>query len=53
MPGATGTIAARTIARAAPDGYTVMISSVSTHSANAYLYNISAMIRSPTSRRSR
>jgi tripartite-type tricarboxylate transporter receptor subunit TctC len=39
MPGATGAIAARAIARAAPDGYTVMISSVSTHSANAYLYN--------------
>ena len=39
MPGATGAIAARTIARAAPDGYTLMISSVSTHSANAYLYS--------------
>ena len=39
MPGATGAIAARAIARAAPDGYTLMISSVSTHSANAYLYN--------------
>jgi tripartite-type tricarboxylate transporter receptor subunit TctC len=39
MPGATGAIAARTVARAAPDGYTLMISSVSTHSANAYLYN--------------
>jgi len=39
MPGATGAIAARAIARAAPDGYTIMISSVSTHSANAYLYN--------------
>jgi tripartite-type tricarboxylate transporter receptor subunit TctC len=38
MPGATGAIAARTVARAAPDGYTLMISSVSTHSANAYLY---------------
>jgi tripartite-type tricarboxylate transporter receptor subunit TctC len=38
MPGATGAIAARTIARAAPDGYTLMISSVSTHSANAWLY---------------
>ena len=32
-------IAARAIARAAPDGYTLMISSVSTHSANVYLYN--------------
>jgi tripartite-type tricarboxylate transporter receptor subunit TctC len=39
MPGATGAVAARTIARAAPDGYTLMISSVSTHSANAWLYN--------------
>jgi tripartite-type tricarboxylate transporter receptor subunit TctC len=39
MPGATGAIAARTIARATPDGYTLMISSVSTHSANPYLYN--------------
>jgi len=39
IPGATGAIAARTLARAAPDGYTLMISSVSTHSANAYLYN--------------
>lgn len=39
MPGATGAIAARTLARAAPDGYTLMISTVSTHSANPYLYN--------------
>ena len=39
IPGATGAIAARTLARAAADGYTLMISSVSTHSANAYLYN--------------
>lgn len=39
MPGATGAIAARTIARAAPDGYTLMISSVSTHSANPHLYS--------------
>jgi tripartite-type tricarboxylate transporter receptor subunit TctC len=39
MPGATGAIAARAIARAAPDGYTLMISTISTHSANAHLYN--------------
>jgi tripartite-type tricarboxylate transporter receptor subunit TctC len=39
MPGATGAIAARAVARAAPDGYTLLISSVSTHSANAWLYN--------------
>ena len=39
MPGATGAIAARTIARATPDGYTLMISTISTHSANPHLYN--------------
>jgi tripartite-type tricarboxylate transporter receptor subunit TctC len=39
MPGATGAIAARATAKAAPDGYTLMISSISTHSANPYLYN--------------
>jgi tripartite-type tricarboxylate transporter receptor subunit TctC len=39
MTGATGAIAARVVARAAPDGYTLMISSISTHSANPYLYN--------------
>jgi len=39
MVGATGTIASRATARAAPDGYTIMFSTNSTHSANAYLYN--------------
>src|SRR5436305_5504185 len=39
MPGATGAIAARTIARAAPDRYTLMLRSISTHSAHPYPYN--------------
>src|SRR3982750_920102 len=39
MPGATGSIAARSVAKAPPDGYTLLLSSVSTHSANVYLYN--------------
>jgi tripartite-type tricarboxylate transporter receptor subunit TctC len=39
MPGATGMIASRATTRAAPDGYTIMFSTNSTHSANAYLYN--------------
>jgi tripartite-type tricarboxylate transporter receptor subunit TctC len=38
MVGATGTIASRATAKAAPDGYTIMFSTNSTHSANAYLY---------------
>ena len=39
MVGATGSIASRATAKAAPDGYTIMFSTNSTHSANAYLYN--------------
>src|SRR5262249_39761438 len=39
MVGATGTIASRATAKAEPDGYTIMFSTNSTHSANAYLYN--------------
>jgi tripartite-type tricarboxylate transporter receptor subunit TctC len=39
MVGATGAIASRATARAAPDGYTIMFSTNSTHSANVYLYN--------------
>jgi tripartite-type tricarboxylate transporter receptor subunit TctC len=39
MVGATGTIASRATARSTPDGYTIMFSTNSTHSANAYLYN--------------
>ena len=39
MVGATGTIASRATAKAPPDGYTIMFSTNSTHSANAYLYN--------------
>ena len=39
MAGATGTIASRAAAKAPPDGYTIIFSTNSTHSANAYLYN--------------
>jgi tripartite-type tricarboxylate transporter receptor subunit TctC len=39
MVGATGTIASRATAKAEPDGYTIMFSTNSTHSANAYLYS--------------
>src|ERR1044071_50179 len=39
MPGATGAIASRTVAKAPPDGYTLLLSTVSTHSANYYLYS--------------
>lgn len=38
MPGATGQIAASNIARAAPDGYSVLITSNSTHASNQALY---------------
>jgi len=38
MTGATGVIASRATAHAAPDGYTIMFSTNSTHSANPYLY---------------
>lgn len=37
-PGATGQVAASFVARAQPDGYTLMLASSSTHSANPYLY---------------
>src|SRR5262245_33302832 len=36
-PGANGAIAAGAVARAAPDGYTVFMTTVSTHSANPNL----------------
>lgn len=37
-PGATGALAAREAAQAAPDGYSIMISSNSAHAANVHLY---------------
>ncbi len=36
--GASGQIAAEAVARAAPDGYTIMVGTNSTHSANPYLF---------------
>lgn len=38
-PGAGGNIAAEITARAAPDGYTVMIATIGTHAINAALYS--------------
>src|SRR3954449_7148522 len=39
MAGANGTLASRAAARTAPDGYTVLFSTNSTHSASVYLYD--------------
>jgi tripartite-type tricarboxylate transporter receptor subunit TctC len=36
--GANGSLGAREVARAAPDGYTIIVSSNSAHAANLYLY---------------
>ncbi|MFG1359772.1 Bug family tripartite tricarboxylate transporter substrate binding protein [Xanthobacter pseudotagetidis] len=38
LPGATGQIAASNVARSAPDGYSVLITSNSTHASNQALY---------------
>jgi tripartite-type tricarboxylate transporter receptor subunit TctC len=37
-PGATGTLAAAHVARSAPDGYTLLMTTNSTHGANPYIY---------------
>jgi tripartite-type tricarboxylate transporter receptor subunit TctC len=38
--GANGTIGTSAVARAAPDGYTIMVGSIGTHAANACLYDL-------------
>jgi tripartite-type tricarboxylate transporter receptor subunit TctC len=38
-PGAGGNIGTQLTARAAPDGYTIMVGTNATHAANAFLYN--------------
>lgn len=38
--GANGTIGTSSVARSAPDGYTIMVGSIGTHAANACLYDL-------------